>query len=123
MNNANAEALGTLTAIVEEFRKVDPTMPIQTKAAFLFIAQNPGCSTNEVGQHLGLSPASASRNVSALLKDRVSHGEIVKGYALAEQHVDPHNRRRRIITLTRPGKELVSRVLKSLEQGHLKRKQ
>lgn len=96
---------------VEEFRKVDPVMPSQTMATFLYIAANEGCSTGDVGQYLGLSPASASRNVSALFKDRVSHGEVVEGYALAEHTFDPFNRRRRIIKLTPKGRRVAQSLL------------
>lgn len=105
------QKFNTILAIVEEFRKVDPVMGSQTMAAFLYIAKNPGCSTADVGVHLGLSQASASRNVSALLKDRVSHGEMVEGYALAEQAIDPFNRRRRIINLTPRGRRVAESLL------------
>lgn len=101
-----SSSLTTLARAVEEFRKLDPTIQAQSIATFLFIAQNEGCSTADVGEALGLSQASASRNVGVFLKERTIHGRAAAGHDLVTQSIDPLNRRRRIIKLTPKGRRV-----------------
>lgn len=54
--------------LLEEFRKVDPDMPLQMAATFLVVANNEGVTMKELGDKLGISQSSCSRNVAALSK-------------------------------------------------------
>ena len=56
----------TLMHVLEEFRKLDPDLPIQYALSFLTLAQNEGMSMRELAERLGIAQSSASRNVAAL---------------------------------------------------------
>lgn len=97
--------LTRLTSIIEEFRKMDAEMQMQTAMAFLLIAKNEGCTVKELGSWLGLSGAAASRNVAALSdvhrKGRSGHNVIVA-------KVDLDDRRSRKLHLTPKGKAILN---------------
>ena len=58
----------TLMHVLEEFRKLDPDLPIQYALSFLTLAENEGMSMRELAERLGIAQSSASRNVAALSK-------------------------------------------------------
>ena len=99
--------LNDLFRALEEFRKLDPTMPSQTAAIFLYVAVHPGCTMKDVAEALGTSESSVSRNVSALSD---WHRLKRPGLGLVTKDYDPYELRRRIINLTPKGQ----RVLNSL---------
>jgi DNA-binding MarR family transcriptional regulator len=105
--------LNKLMRLVEEFRKLDPEMPAQTILAFLFIAERNQAevpvTVKDVGDYLGLSSASASRNVSALSK--VSRHR-TSGHDLIMAYENPERRIEKFIKLTPKGK----RVIDSIEE-------
>jgi len=45
--------------VLEEFRRLDPDLPIQYALSFLTIAQHEGMSMGELAQHLGIAQSSA----------------------------------------------------------------
>lgn len=98
---------------LEEFRKLDSEMQAQTMLAFLYIAQNEGSQTpvtvRDVGERLGITSASASRNVAALSKWH-RHGKM--GHDLVEAYENPERRIEKFIRLTPKGK----RVLQTIEE-------
>lgn len=108
--------LAKITRIVEELRKLDTEMQLQTVLAFLIIAQkNSQGSTvtiKEVGELLGVTSASASRNVAALTKFS-RHKR--PGHDLIETYENPEFRVEKFITLTEKGKALVTRLDNILE--------
>jgi len=103
--------LDRLARIVGEFRKLDASMPAGVMTAFLRIAAQPGCSTAEVADAVGMSQASASRCVQALCKDYLRHGKPAKGADLVTNTLDPLNGRRRIINLTPKGKAVAATLM------------
>ncbi len=107
------KALTKLIRAVEEFRKFDAEMPVQTVLSFLYtasLADKPeGVSIKDIGTALEVSSAAASRNISKLTEFGVkSQG----GHGLLETVEDPMFRVRKRITLTPKGK----RVLQTLQE-------
>jgi len=98
---------------IEEFRKLDQTMPIQMMATFLYIAQNSGRTMQETANDLGLSQASVSRNVAALTD---WHSAKKEGHGLLKAVADPMEMRRKIVTLTDKGQRALKRLNGIMEQ-------
>ena len=94
----------TLMHVLEEFRKLDPDLPIQYALSFLTLAQNEGMSMRELAERLGIAQSSASRNVAALSK---WHSFGKPGLDLVQAEEDPRERRRKIISLTPKGHALI----------------
>jgi DNA-binding MarR family transcriptional regulator len=103
----------TVIRVLEEFRRLDPDMPIQYALSFLTIARHEGLSMGDLAQRLGIAQSSASRNIAALSK---WHSFGKAGHGLVEAHEDPRERRRKIVRLTPRGHHLVA-VLRALVAG------
>ncbi|OEC39914.1 MarR family transcriptional regulator [Pseudomonas sp. 1D4] len=88
---------------IEEFRAVDPEMPSQSAALFLYSAIYPGCTMTDLQKSLGMTQASCSRNVSALSE---WHRLEKPGLGLIVASPDPMERRRKIVQLTEKGQQL-----------------
>lgn len=101
-----------LSNTLEEFRKFDSEIQAQTMLAFLYTARmdlgGSPASIKEVGEYLGLTSASASRNIAVLSKWS-RHGK--PGHDLVEAIENPEYRSQKLIRLTSKGR----RVIKSLE--------
>ncbi len=107
------DEIATVIRVLEEFRRLDPDMPIQYALSFLTIAQNEGLSMGDLAQRLGIAQSSASRNIAALSK---WHSFGKAGHDLVEAHEDPRERRRKIVNLTARGHHLIA-VLRALVAG------
>jgi len=98
--------------IIEEFSKLDSEMQAQTMLTLLFIARKGELGSpptvREVGEYLGVTGASASRNVAALSKH---HRHNKAGHDLVYSYENPAKRIEKFIELTPKGK----RVINSLE--------
>ncbi|HYC03390.1 MAG TPA: winged helix DNA-binding protein [Azospirillaceae bacterium] len=101
------DELNPLVRVLEEFRTLDPDLPIQYALSFLTIAQNEGMSIRDLSERLGIAQSSASRNVAALSK---WHSFGKAGHDLVEAVEDPRERRRKIVTLTPRGRDLAERL-------------
>jgi len=109
----NEDEIATVIRVLEEFRRLDADMPIQYALSFLTIAQNEGLSMGDLAQRLDIAQSSASRNIAALSK---WHSFGKEGHELVEAHEDPRERRRKLVSLTARGKNLIA-VLKSIVAG------
>lgn len=83
-----------------------------TIAAFLIVATNPGISSSELFQRLGLPSKAASRAVSALLPQHRGGREGL-GLAIAEE--DPQDRRKRLYRLSEQGEAVWAAIKEVLE--------
>jgi len=99
---------------LEEFRKFDPEMQMQTAATLLLVAMRPGITTKELTGKLGISQASCSRNVAALSK-MTRHGEPGPDLIVAEE--DPRERRRKVMRLTPKGQRVAESLSRLLNGG------
>lgn len=97
--------------VLEVFRAIDPDMPMGTAVSFLMIAggETPdgGLSVTELSKQGGFALSSASRYVQALAEmDRHRR----PGHDLVSDHIDPMERRRKVLKLTAKGKRIVSQI-------------
>lgn len=98
--------------ILEEFRKIDPEMPMHMAAMFLIVANEEGITMKTLRERLGISQASCSRNVAALSN---AHRLNKPGHDLLMATEDPVERRRKIVMLTPKGKRVAAALLDLLE--------
>lgn len=94
--------------VVVELRHVDPEMSLPELHVFLLIAsEEDGLSLTDVAGKAGVPLATASRYIGHL-------GQIDRfykpGLGLLDSREDPRERRKKIITLTDKGKELISKM-------------
>lgn len=101
------QAMHTLIKVIEEFRKLDAEMPMQTAAVFLNVVLNPGVTMKDLADRCGISQASTSRNIAALSK---WHRLGKAGHDLVEAVEDPAERRRKIVNLTAKGKRVAASI-------------
>lgn len=109
---APRDEITVLMRVLEEFRKLDPDLPIQYALSFLTLAANEGLSLGELATRLGIAQSSASRNVAAL---SAWHSFGKPGLDLVEAREDPRERRRKLVTLTPKGHALVETLRAILE--------
>ena len=96
-----------LDKVLEEFGVVDPELQLQTLRAFLFVAHRGSCNQKDVELALKTTNASASRNISYWTDRRFDKKE---GKGFIARVEDPSDRRYKILTLTRTGKEFLERI-------------
>lgn len=105
----NEKTLEKLLAVLEEFRRLDPEMPTQTASSLLFIALQDGIPVTDLGPKLGLSSATASRNVANLTKVNVKRE---KGPDLVFTEEDDSDRRIRRCHLSPRGLVFLEKLSK-----------
>lgn len=88
---------------VEEFRKIDPELPMHTALILLLIARKPGVNLKELVQATGLGKSAVSRNVALLSKEY--------GKGLITYKEDLQDRRNKVINLTNDGERMVRSLL------------
>lgn len=96
--------------VLESFRAIDPDMSISCALALLYSAEEE--IQRDVEARLGLSNASASRNVAYWSKQ---HKRGVPGKDFISQYVNPDDRRYRRIDLTAKGKAFIDQLEKTME--------
>lgn len=101
-----------LLEALEEFRRLDPEMPLQRACYLLWTALHQPCSQADVGVALRISEAARSRNKD-LLAD-FKHGKTEPlGLIQAEQSIE--NRSANVLTLTAKGSQFLKRVMMKLK--------
>ena len=98
--------------MIEEIRDLDRNsksqeLPIQVLSLFLYIASRNNCNKQNAEDHLTMSKASASRNTDWLSR---THYNGRPGLNLIRKEVDPYDRRKSTLRLTRKGKDLVEKL-------------
>lgn len=99
-------ALNPLTRAIlflEEFRKIDPELPMHSALILLLVARKPGINLKELVQETGLGKSAVSRNVASLSKEY--------GKGLITYSEDPLDRRNKVIKLTLEGERTVRSLL------------
>jgi DNA-binding MarR family transcriptional regulator len=94
--------------LLEEFRKINPEMPIQVAATFLVIAETPRIPFREIGLRTGQSSSATNRNV-ALLAGKY-------GTPLVAYGRDPNDARNNIAWLTPLGERLAASIAHYMEK-------
>lgn len=99
--------IDTMLEFLEEFRNLDPDMPIQYATSFLYICRYEGLSIKELMDLIGLVQSSTSRNVAALAEWQKFEKP---GLGLITTVEDPKDRRKKIIELSSKGKEVIGKL-------------
>ena len=98
-----------LLDVIETLRVLDVEMPAQVISCFLFVASRPdGCTSAEMQEELGLTPASMSRNTTWLTGQHRSNPN--RGLNLITKEVYEPNRRLRYLRLTHQGRKLANKL-------------
>ncbi|WP_043879569.1 MarR family winged helix-turn-helix transcriptional regulator [Azorhizobium caulinodans] len=100
---SNQSSLTKAILFVEEFRKIDPELPMQVALILLLVARKPGTNLKELVQATGLGKSSVSRNIAALSKE---HGKGLITYS-----EDLLDRRNKVCRLTPEGERVVRSLL------------
>lgn len=106
------KALRQTLAVLEQFRLLDPEMPIQQATAFTLVALSEGLTLKEVTARLGMATSSASRNIAALSK---WHRLNRPGLDLVEAREDLADRRSKKVTLTPKGTQFRNALLRTMK--------
>ena len=111
--------LKKLQNIVGAFRLLDPCMPIQTVAAFLFVANNDELkkrtTMTDIAKELDFQAATITRNVSNLSEWTYQKE---KGLGLVKMDYDPMDQRIKLVTLTGKGRAFVETLKEKLDYGN-----
>lgn len=101
-----------LIQLVEQLRRLDLEMQLQTVLTFLLIAKEEGCTLRDLEREMGVSSSSVSRNVAALsATDRRG----AAGHGLVMKEVSPTDGRARVLFLTRKGRKFLVSLLRPLD--------
>lgn len=82
-------------------------LPIQVVSLFLYIASRNNCNKQDAEDYLAMPKASASRNTDWLSR---THFLGRPGLNLIRKEVDPNDRRKSTLRLTRKGRDLVEKL-------------
>lgn len=104
------ETVAALLAALTTVRREYPTIEAQTMQALFHVAAHPGQTVQDVGTAIGMTTASATRNVSYLLDYRAP-GE--RGYGLVQMALDPYDRRIKRLTLTQRGQAFIDSIARA----------
>lgn len=87
--------------------QIGSELQLQTLRTFMYIAQQGQCTQAELEQHLGMTNASTSRNVSFWTDLRYDKKP---GKNMVQRVEDRGDRRQRILVLTSKGKEFFEKI-------------
>jgi DNA-binding MarR family transcriptional regulator len=96
-----------LISRAEMFTEIDPGMTMTQMLTYLYIARRGMATQRDIEVELGLSNASASRNVSYWTDMKV-WGKPGQGFI--ERYEDPQDRRYKVVRLTKKGREFYDRL-------------
>ena len=100
-------AIALVTLVLSEFRKVHPEIGTQQCITLLAIAEEPGLTVTDLSRKTGIGLASMSRHIETLGPHRPSKNV---GWGLVADDTHPTDRRRKVITLTREGWDIVRNI-------------
>lgn len=101
----------------EAFTDLDPLMTLSQMLTFLYVARRGQASQRDIELELGLSGASASRNVS-YWTDMKIYGR--PGHGFIERFEDPSDRRFKLVRLSEDGRHFYEKI-RSSAHGKAKR--
>ena len=100
-------SLEPLLEVINIVRQLDREMPAQVLATLFYVATHDDCHKQALEEELEFTAASGSRNTD-WLSDKHRLGK--PGLGLITKNVDPSNRRRQTLKLTKKGHQLMSQL-------------
>jgi DNA-binding MarR family transcriptional regulator len=110
---AELDALKALSAVIEAFQEIRPTMPLQYVMAFVLVAIEEGLGVGEYAKRAGVSMSVMSRHLLDI-GDRNRHME--EGFGLVTARQNPLELRKNEIFLTAKGRALMHRITRQLKR-------
>lgn len=107
MRTKTAEIVNKIQ-LLDEFRKLDPTMPVGEILFFLHASILSEPILKQVAQHADIADSSASRYLNHLAEGR-PHKDIT-GLGLLSTHENPLNRKEKIINVTEKGHMILNKI-------------
>tara|TARA_R100000781_G_scaffold73211_1_gene45742 strand:+ start:923 stop:1297 length:375 start_codon:yes stop_codon:yes gene_type:complete len=107
------EEVAKLLKVLQLIRTLEPVeakvneLPLQTLTVLMYVASHNGCHKQAMEEDLEMNKASGSRNTDWLAR---LHRLGRPGLNLITKEVDPTDKRRSILKLTRKGKDLVHKI-------------
>lgn len=105
--------LRRMYAALDEFKRINPVMPVQQAMAFLMVALNEGSGLKELTEMMEVKLPTMSRHLIDL---GPRNRRMEPGHQLVESRQDPMELRKNQYTLTLRGKHLVEKVAAKLKQ-------
>jgi len=119
VNSETRKGLKTLINILETFKDIGGSqgLEVQTLLTFFYIAlrekdDEQGLNVNTIGEMLGSTTATASRNITILNQGHVR--SLRPGLGLVTAYEDPMCRIKKIVELTTKGKKLRDRLVEMI---------
>jgi DNA-binding MarR family transcriptional regulator len=106
--------LRSIASAMGEFRKLSSTMPVGEVYMFLLAALNEGSSISELAEKADMKMSTASRYLLDLSDKRRAGNP---GFGLLRSELDPNELRRKVVTLTPKGRNVI-RSLTSQKQAN-----
>lgn len=97
--------------VMELLRVLDRSVPAQALACLFYIASHDNCHKQALEEDLGLTTASSSRNIARLTSE---HYLGKPGMDLITKEVDPIDRKRLTLRLTKRGHDLIRQIESTL---------
>lgn len=98
--------------VLEEFRELNPNMPVAQIQAFLMVALDIGLGMTEISEAIDIKNSTASRYLLEMGPRRIDGDG---SFGLVDRGVDPQNTRKARYTLSRKGKRLIEAVVDHLK--------
>lgn len=98
--------------VVNEFRKISPTITVNVAALLLTIAARPGITSRDLRERLGLSSSGVTRALNTLTLEGTGG---VPGLGLVDTQRDPMDRRFVLCTMTPRGRHIVDGIAEILQ--------
>ena len=111
LNDAEKEALQKAEKLLDAFRQVRPTMPLQHAYTFLLVALNEGQGVQDYAERAGVAQTVMTRH---LLDIGQMNRRREPGYGLVQQRSDPMDLRKHQTYLTPAGRALLHRLIRSI---------
>ena len=105
---SNLMNVSKVMRVIQEFRRHDPELQTQACQAFLIVAGQEGITIRELALLLGMSGATASRNVAMLGEKHRAGGP---GLGLVVPRPDPADSRMKRVHLTPKGRTLAETLI------------
>jgi len=104
--------IDAMTAALEEFRKWNPDVTVNSVLTFLQIAKKPGITQKEILRRLGMADSGTSRTTAALSK----YGDRGRaGWGVVDLEENPDDRREKLLFLNKKGQLVLDAVRRSIE--------
>jgi DNA-binding MarR family transcriptional regulator len=108
-----AKRIVALGRVLDEFRKLNPSMPVSQIQALLLVALDLPMGMGDYAERTGVKPSTASRYLLDLGPPRHPDDS---AFGLIDRGVDPQEPRRARYTLSKRGKQLVKQILNMMEE-------